>query len=397
MDSEQLLHEAGESGWLFSNVFNLYDNFLLIIGVLSILLTIPLLVKRERQLSDVVLAGFIMSQGAIAFFIPAMYNKFIGPQYATYFAPFHVAPYLILIASQGFLLHAYVTSMTAQQCKVMNKENLLGVTLATIAVTVDLFWRTGDSEFVKTHSPVTPLLLATSVFMGGLALIKLHRLDKNIREFFSNVDKIRLRWLFLYATGFVAIWTLTLLSYLFVIIGQGGVACALGTFVNLPPLILMCGLVIHGQVIPLSFPKHSTQEKDAVEKTLSSISQHKQQLEDLMLRVKIYQDPELRLDGLADSLNLPPRTVSTLLNQHYKQNFYDFINHYRVMDAKRQLSAAGNTNKSIQRIFEDAGFNSKTTFNTLFKRSTGKTPSEYRKANSSKLINETTSQSELAN
>ena len=379
MDPEQFVHKAADSGWLFSNVLNLYDSFLLMIAVLAVLLTIPLLLKRDRQLSDLLLAAFILSQGTAAFFVPAMYNKFIGPEYVSLFAPYHFIPTLILIASQGFLLHAYVKTMTGERCKLLDRENIAGMLLVVLAVTTDLVMRSEAALQFKTFSPFSTLLLSVSVYMGILSLIKLLRFDRKIREFFSNIDRIRLRWLLGYAAGFVVVWAITLFSYLIGLSGFKEVSIALGTFANLPPLLLMSGLVVHGQVIPLNFPHNATTDKGTQEKALPSLSEHKRQLEDLMNRVKIYQDPELRLDGLADSLKLSPRTVSTLLNQHYNQSFYDFINHYRVMDAQRQLRATENVNKSVQRIFEDAGFNSKTTFNTLFKRTTGKTPSEYRK------------------
>ena len=379
MDPKQFVHKAADSGWLFSNVLNLYDSFLLMIAVLSVLLTIPLLFKRERQLSDLLLAAFILSQGAAAFFIPTMYNKFIGPEYISLFAPYHFIPSLILVASQGFLLHAYVKTMTGENCRIYDKENLVGLALVVLAVGADILMRTEETLQYKMFSPYSTLLLMVSVTMGVISLVKLHRFDRRIREFFSNIDRIRLRWLLGYACGFVAVWAITLIGYIIGISGYKEISIALGTFANLPPLILMSGLVVHGQVIPLNFPKSAPQDKEPQDKSSSSFAEHKQQLDDLMTRVKIYQDPELRLDGLADSLNLSPRSVSTLLNHHYKQNFYDFINSYRVLDAQHQLRSPENVDKSVQRIFEDAGFNSKTTFNTLFKRMTGKTPSEYRR------------------
>jgi AraC-like DNA-binding protein len=105
-----------------------------------------------------------------------------------------------------------------------------------------------------------------------------------------------------------------------------------------------------------------------------------EKLDDLMSRVKLYQDPDLHLDGLADSMGGSTRSLSALINGHYEQNFYDFVNDYRVRDAQRQLEDPRLKSKTIQRIFEDAGFNSKSTFNTYFKKVTGKTPSQYRKA-----------------
>ena len=62
------------------------------------------------------------------------------------------------------------------------------------------------------------------------------------------------------------------------------------------------------------------------------------------------------------------------------KNFYDFVNHYRVQEAKEQLGNPALSQKTIQRVFEDVGFNSKSTFNTIFKKVTGQTPSEYRRS-----------------
>jgi AraC-like DNA-binding protein len=79
-------------------------------------------------------------------------------------------------------------------------------------------------------------------------------------------------------------------------------------------------------------------------------------------------------------MGISTRSLSALINGHFGQNFYDFVNSYRIRDAQRQLNDPRQESKTIQRIFEDAGFSSKSTFNTFFKRVTGITPSEYRKA-----------------
>jgi AraC-like DNA-binding protein len=164
-------------------------------------------------------------------------------------------------------------------------------------------------------------------------------------------------------------------------LGFYDLAKQIGTFSNLPPMLLMSIMVVYSQTLA-SLTSNTKSQSIPIEKEdkhFNPSDEQKSKLDDLMLRVKIYQDPELRLDGLADCMKMSPRSVSALLNGYYQKNFYDFVNYYRVLDAQEQLRNTRTTDKTIQRIFEDAGFNSKTTFNTLFKKLTGHTPSEYRK------------------
>lgn len=99
----------------------------------------------------------------------------------------------------------------------------------------------------------------------------------------------------------------------------------------------------------------------------------------LMERDKLYQETELTLQQLAAKLDVPSYQVSFALNEGMKKNFYDVINGYRVEEAKRLLLDSKNRNYTILSVGFEAGFNSKTTFNTVFKKFTGMTPTEFRK------------------
>jgi AraC-like DNA-binding protein len=98
----------------------------------------------------------------------------------------------------------------------------------------------------------------------------------------------------------------------------------------------------------------------------------------LMEGGRVYQEPELTLQNLADKLRVPSYQVSQAINAGMKKNFYDLINGYRVQEAKRLLLDSKNKNFTILSVGFEAGFNSKTTFNTVFKKFTGVTPSEFR-------------------
>jgi len=105
--------------------------------------------------------------------------------------------------------------------------------------------------------------------------------------------------------------------------------------------------------------------------------EHFQNLHQLMQSEKLYLNPVLKLETVAGKLKLPEKLVSSLLNQHMSQNFNDFVNGYRVEEAKRKLIDPANSPYTISAIALDCGFNSLATFQRAFKQLTGTTPSSY--------------------
>ena len=97
----------------------------------------------------------------------------------------------------------------------------------------------------------------------------------------------------------------------------------------------------------------------------------------LMKNEKPYLDPELSIVTLSAKLNMHPHKLSKLINSQLQQNFFDFINKYRVDEFKNLALDAEHKQYSILAIAYDAGFNSKASFNRIFKNITGHTPSQY--------------------
>jgi len=101
----------------------------------------------------------------------------------------------------------------------------------------------------------------------------------------------------------------------------------------------------------------------------------------LMEKDKLYQEPELTLQALSDKLGIQSYQASQAIYDGLKKNFYDLVNGYRVEEAKRLLLDPKNSKYTILSVGFEAGFNSKTTFHTIFKKLTGLTPTEYRDRN----------------
>ena len=93
---------------------------------------------------------------------------------------------------------------------------------------------------------------------------------------------------------------------------------------------------------------------------------------------QLYARPHLNIERMAQLLELPSRQFSLLIRQEFHQNYFEFINHYRLMAAKERLLSKEWAGVSIQEIYESVGFSSRSTFFTLFKKREGITPAEYR-------------------
>lgn len=102
-------------------------------------------------------------------------------------------------------------------------------------------------------------------------------------------------------------------------------------------------------------------------------------LEQVIRKDKPYMHPDLSLNQLAQECGIPVHHLSQILNTDLKKNFYSYINKLRVEEAEKMLAEPKNKNLTVLEILYEVGFNSKSVFNTAFKKHTGMTPTAYRK------------------
>ncbi|PQJ76723.1 helix-turn-helix domain-containing protein [Polaribacter glomeratus] len=104
-----------------------------------------------------------------------------------------------------------------------------------------------------------------------------------------------------------------------------------------------------------------------------------EQLTAYMKTEKPYLNPSLSIRNLAEEIEMNSRDLSVLINQHLNQHFFDFVNEYRITEAMEILKNPSKKEVTVLEILYEVGFNSKSSFNTAFKKHTGLTPTEYRK------------------
>jgi AraC-like DNA-binding protein len=103
-------------------------------------------------------------------------------------------------------------------------------------------------------------------------------------------------------------------------------------------------------------------------------------LEDLLKNRKVFLDPDLTLGKTADMIGIPPGYLSKHINERYAKSFPDLINFHRVEELKKRLAEPGADKLTILGLAMEVGFNSKSSFNSAFKKITGQSPSDYKKA-----------------
>ena len=106
--------------------------------------------------------------------------------------------------------------------------------------------------------------------------------------------------------------------------------------------------------------------------------EHYSKLLNLMKEEELFRNPNLNMGVLANAIGLSKGYLSQIINAKEGKNFFDFVNTYRVEDVKQKLRDASFDHFNILGIALEAGFKSKSTFNSVFKKMTGKTPSQFK-------------------
>lgn len=273
----------------------------------------------------------------------------------------------------------------------------------------DLSYQLAFMEKLQTGTPPLEVIVLdilkvshglTYVF---LALLVLKRYRRSIENFHSDIAAIRLNWLMVVLLIHATVWSLALVAFGLTIFSGIGMLSAgpqavaplgsavfvfvTGYFALWQPQIILHDSVEEESPEPETPPSTLvTGESDFPPKyqrnrlPVEEAQGHAQALRELMETEAPHRNAGLTLEELADMAALTEHELSQVINGQFHKNFYHFINEYRVRDVKAALKNPARADDSVLTIAFDAGFNSKTTFNTFFKRLTGMTPTAYRRS-----------------
>ena len=228
-------------------------------------------------------------------------------------------------------------------------------------------------------------------FYSIVSLLLLKKHLKQIKQSYSNTKNIDLHWLKIVLicmvfVSFVSVLMGLLSDYFNFISFEDGdnlmyitltvIIYFLGYYgIKQKPILSIDNPILQNETTPTQKSKYATSSLKDDEKEILT-----QRLTKSMENEKPYLNENLTLKELANKLETSPNNLSQIINEKLNKNFYEFINEYRINKVKSMLADPKYSHYSMLGVAFECGFNSKSTFNSVFKQFTGKTPTEFKKS-----------------
>ncbi|MBB6003352.1 AraC family transcriptional regulator [Arcicella rosea] len=314
---------------------------------------------------------------------------------------YHV-PFLIHLSAGfrflwGVLLFFFVQTYTGKTIKYQGKTYLhfIPAIVATIFFYGKLFFIPASEiqayvDLIKAdkhpiNRPYHLLLYFSNVAYLVASLVELLKYRLALTTYFSNIEKLRLVWLFNIL--------LFLVIFHFVLpLGYGLLAIKFFPYVPFMQLPILSFVAWKAYSQPELFTTLETFSEITLANENRKLDEQKivvslpavddnfaNTLLEFMQKNKPYLNAELTIKTLSDEFGIPSYQLSKILNQHFQKNFFDFVNTYRVEEAKTKLVASEYEHLTLEGIGYECGFNSKSSFYAVFKKYANQTPAEYRK------------------
>ncbi len=288
----------------------------------------------------------------------------------------------------GPLLYLYVLSMCTKNFHLQSRYWVHGIVfiLLVLFVIVRLLFFNSESNYSWTYleALISQIILHVQIACYIVAsFVSIHKYRIEIKNHFAAIEQINLSWLLFIIFAFAAMWGTDFIAFIINIsfedtgrIGYYLIVCSIT--IN---LLFANYLVYKGLRQPEVFTGMKAPEKYSGSKITDEESKKKlNQLKDLMRKQKPYLNPDLTIKDLSEQTNTHHKFLSQIINSQLGQNFYDFVNQYRIKEAQEIMIKNTDEKMTILEIIYEVGFNSKSAFNNAFKKNTGKTPSEFKKA-----------------
>jgi AraC-like DNA-binding protein len=381
-------------------LFNGHDIVLFFIIYMCLLFAvITLLARRDAGWTHLWLGLFLLSQAGLSAYILALYGDGFHPWVLANMPII----FELLEASfwlEGPLLLLYIRSALYQQFKFIQGDILLLLPLLIYMLTVLVVHIQFDGQSqVKFLSFISSnniqyyehLRNLVRIGFGVWAFLVIQEYQRKMPDAYSTLDTLIYNWLKLLVVGFIVLrfWSafylllFTLVQNLF---GEAAIGAInfdlMGIMSNYGQLLLISVLFYFG----LADSRHIIRINKETLNDIGKVNNRPNYTEDQVSRVKLYMEKQrpyldsmLKIDDLALRVSLSPKLLSTLINRQFEVNFFEYINGYRLKEVKSYLADPEMSDLSAIELALRAGYNSKSSFNRLFKLETGITPSQYRK------------------
>jgi len=293
----------------------------------------------------------------------------------------------------GPLIYLYTRSITESDFK-LTKDQILHFIPVALQTLLYVFLQCEDYSFRRwfwqeIHFPFTYNIefigsLLSFIIYLVLSILKVRAYQTWIKNQFSEVSKINLNWLKLILAVLTLVCSLWIVDTLLRTIWEyypkhDFSAIAMGASI----LVLAMGALLQPNLEKTGFDNTKGDRKsNEPDLAIEPLLLDKIQFE--MKENNHFLNPNLTLKIFAESLKEPPRKVSHHINHGLGKTFIDFVNEYRVDEFKKQITQEKLAHLTLTGIALECGFNSKSTFNRVFKKISGQSPSSFQKMVQSK-------------
>lgn len=290
----------------------------------------------------------------------------------------------------GPIIYVYAQGVIFKDFK-LSSRNLLHL-IPYLMLTI-LFLFSGNvlpgtmEEIIKNDFPwqfylISALMYVHIFFYLALTYKSLSKYRKIIKNKYSQIDQINLDWLSF------SLNTFGLLTFVSLI--QNFIALSENRSLFMVTLVLLLIFVFYfvNKVIlkalrqPEIFAgiaQNETIKYQGSNLTPEQIEAYKKQILILLTTEKPYLNPKMSLADLSKKLSVSTKLLSQVINQSFNKSFFDFINSYRIQEVQQIMKESKDDKMTVLEVMYRVGFNSKSSFNTAFKKETGQTPTEFRK------------------
>jgi AraC-like DNA-binding protein len=373
-----------------------FTTIYLLAALQGVLLSVFLFTKKQNQAANLVLAiatiALSIELATVVYYNNGWYKLY--PHLMGFSYPFPA------LYGPLFFLYARLISKKAKRLHAVDLLHFTPV-LAVYCITAPVLLYSGEEKirflnnmFLNIHDPIFTIfdtfIPVQGIIYTILTVITVAEYNRSIKDSYSNIDMINLNWLKYLTLGMIIIWSIV--AAITVMSALMPHQAWIGALLNIPLSILIYSIGYMGLKQPEIFLDPSSiplSNESAVKYERSGLNDEsaeeiRRRLLDLMISDKPFLRHDLTLQKLAERLKTSNHNLSEVINTRMHQSYYDFINQYRVEEFKNRLTDPENERYNLLSIAFDSGFQSKGTFNSIFKKFTGMTPSEYKtKINSS--------------
>lgn len=379
-------------------LFNFHDVVLLMTTYLCLLFALLLLTRRENKAQNLLLAAFLACHASIPLHLLISFGEAFNPWIS------ERAPYLFNLFSFAYWLDApillwYSRSLLFKDFHFRKYDllflipfvyfifDLLNFHLHTpaeyyLSSQQDALLNTSLVDRIQTYIRE---LIRFGIFV--LSAIEVYKYRSEIRDTFSNIEKIDFMWLNTIVIGFTLLtfWHLLVLAGIELKLGfqlpvDYESLGLLGNYATLGMISLLIFFSLSHSLVFDGIDRQKLVESAPKSKKPAFTNTEINKLSAFMEQEKPYLNSDLQINQLAKLVDINHRQLSMIMNQHFQKNFFEFVNHYRIEEAKTLLRSEEHKTANVLDIMYEVGFNSKATFNTFFKKQTGQTPSQFRKS-----------------